>query len=388
VIVTDVKGQVTLLNPVAEQLTGWPADAARGNGWMSVLRLVQADTQAARDNLAARARSTGGCVSLGSSCLLVARDGRRLHAEGTVTAVSDPEGAFLGWVILFRDVTPRRRMEEALRLFEEQLRRWGQVESVGRLAAGMAHDFNQFLTVIQANLTLALATIAPGDPSHEGLARADRATAQAVEVVKQLVGFTRRPKRRWEYVQLNTIVADIVEFVRGLLEPGITIEFTPGEDLWSIQADREQLKEVVLNLCLNARDAMPQGGRLSIQTENVLLGPGSDQGYSGKGRAYVCLRISDTGQGMSAEVQAHLAEPFFTTKESRKGLGLGLALVYATVEQHGGWVDCQSELGQGTRFDIYLPRHGIPGNRGQQGTTNGASQAEPNHRIWASGASA
>jgi PAS domain S-box-containing protein len=199
-IVTDAKGHVMLVNPVAAELTGWSADEARGTAWTQVLPLVDEETGAPLNNLAAQALHSGGPVHLGSCCLLPARDGRHRQVEGTVTAIADPHGIFLGWVILLRDVTVRRRMETSLRHCEEQLRRWGRAESIDRLAVGLARDFNHLLTVILSNLSLARANAPPDDPSREPLDRAEKAALEAVEGVQQLAAFTRSHKRRWEPV--------------------------------------------------------------------------------------------------------------------------------------------------------------------------------------------
>jgi PAS domain S-box-containing protein len=377
VIVTDAKGHVRLLNPAAAELTGWSLDKARGTAWTNVAVLVHEDTHAALNNVADRALRSGHSVRLGSSCLLLAKDGRHRQVEGTVTAVSDHESTFIGWVILLRDVAARRRMEASLRQCEEQLRRWACVESVDRLATGMARDFNHLLTVILSNLSLVRANGPRNDSDCDALDRAEEAALVAAEEVKQLVAFTRPQKGRWGPVKLNAVVAEVAESLTGLLDPRTSIRFTPAEDLWVVHGDRDQLREAVLNLCLNAGEALPRGGEILVQTENVQIGPGVDPGHIGRGRGYVRLRVCDAGPGTPPEARSRRAESFFTTKEPQRGLGVGLALVWAMVERHGGWIDCYDEVGLGACFEIYLPRRTPGPKRCPNGAPNAAHPKKP-----------
>src|SRR5262249_8790854 len=262
------------------------------------------------------------------------------------------------------DVSERLKTEQALRRCEDQLRRWERMESAGRVAAGMAHDFNHLLTAVLSNIAVVLANMPNDDRNRGFLATAERAALEAAEIVRRLLTSTLRNKRRMAPVSLNTLVAEIADFLSGVMDPCIGLQLRPANGLWSVRGDRAQLKEAILNLCLNARDAMPGRGTLLVETENVVHEKGGGNAPTWSRRQdFVCLRVSDTGGGIPADVQARMYEPFFTTKGSR-GTGIGLALVAAIVASHGGWIDCHSEVGQGTLFDVYLPRS-IAAPRGQ-----------------------
>ena len=239
---------------------------------------------------------------------------------------------------------------------EEQLRQSQKLEAVGRLAGGIAHDFNNLLTVILGNLELVRTGAAGPDDTVELLAATERAARQAADLTKQMLGFARRQPLRTATIDLNGLVQEAIGLLRRTIDPRITIAFSPSPDLDAVAADPVQVQQVLMNLCLNARDAMPEGGTLTIQTENaVAVRPPGDEGVDG-GRSFVRVSVIDTGHGMTDDVRAKIFEPFFTTKDVGQGTGLGLAVVYGVARAHGGWVDCISSPGAGSRFDVYLPR--------------------------------
>src|SRR5262249_24996075 len=279
--------------------------------------------------------------------LLVAKGGREILVEGSAAAVYEERGNFAGFVLTFRDVTGRTRAEEAMRQSQK-------MEALGRLAGGMARDFNQLLTTILGNLSLVLTNVPRSDLNREFLVSAERAALAAGEMVKQLLGFANPREARLEVTCLNTAIEEMVEFVRWFLEPRVTLTFNPAADPRDVQADPVLLREALLNLCLYARDAAPQGGRVVIETENVDFEPTAGVSRPGaRGGAYVCLRVRHTGTEILPQDRARIFEPFFVTKEPGKPAGLGLALVFGIVQEHGGWIDCRSEPDRGTSFDIY-----------------------------------
>jgi CheY-like chemotaxis protein len=187
---------------------------------------------------------------------------------------------------------------------------------------------------------------------------AEKAALRAAELTRQLLGFSRRTMLRTEPIGLNLAIEDTVRILQRTIDPRINVAIRPAPDLWTVRADPSQVNQVLMNLCLNARDAMPHGGQLILETENIVLSEHEARlRMSARAGEFVRLRVQDTGIGMTAETQAHIFEPFFTTKEPGKGTGLGLAMVFGIVQQHQGWIDCSSEIRHGACFDIYLPRY-------------------------------
>jgi CheY-like chemotaxis protein len=228
---------------------------------------------------------------------------------------------------------------------------------VGQLAGGVAHDFNNLLTAILGNISLLMANVPPSDPNRELLRDTETAANRAADLTKQLLGFSRRTMLRLEPTDLNTAIQEAVRILRRTIDPRITMEAKSARNLWTAWADPGQLNQVLINLCLNARDAMPEGGKLAIETANVVVdGEYVQMHLDARPGEFVLLRVSDTGHGIPAEIRQRIFEPFFTTKRPGQGTGLGLAMVFGIVKQHQGWIDCYSEINRGTRFDIYLPR--------------------------------
>lgn len=249
------------------------------------------------------------------------------------------------------DVTERRRLEE--KFLHAQ-----KMEAIGRLAGGIAHDFNNLLTVINGYAELLLSELPDGDRRRTVAEEIHRAGGRAASLTRQLLAFSRRQVMKPVALNLNDCIDDMENLLRRLVAAEIELHVCKAPDLWLVAADPSQIEQVVMNLVINARDAMPQGGKLTIATRNEAL----DQAYvdahpNVEPGEYVCLSIDDTGVGMDAATLSHIFDPFFTTKDIGKGTGLGLSTVYGIVRQSGGHVDVDSRLGQGTSFRIYLPRH-------------------------------
>jgi len=249
-------------------------------------------------------------------------------------------------------------------LLEQQLRQSQKMEAVGRLAGGVAHDFNNLLMVIKGHTELLLNVLPPSEHFSRKIEQIDRAADRASALTRQLLAFSRLQVLQLHVMNLNDVVEDMGRLLPRLIGEDIELVIRSSEDLGAIRADGSQMEQVVMNLAVNARDAMPDGGRLLIETSNAEL----DSTYNAvhpivrQGR-YILLAVSDTGIGMNAETQAHIFEPFFTTKPQGKGTGLGLATVYGIVKQSGGFIWVYSEEGRGTSFKIYLPRVDLPVER-------------------------
>jgi PAS domain S-box-containing protein len=291
----------------------------------------------------------------------VAADGREVWLRDIVHVVRDTDGQPVTLRGLTVDLTELRRSERALHQSEEQLRQAQKMDAVGKLAGGIAHDFNNLLMVIRGDSDLMLRRLPPGHPLRPNAEGVREAADQAATLTRQLLAFSRKQVVAPRLVDLNGIVASIHAMLERLLGETINLVTVTAPDLGGVKADPGQMEQMILNLCVNARDAMPDGGRLTIRTANVDLDEDAAKEWSdARPGPYVMLEVSDTGGGMDPETRAHLFEPFFTTKEQGKGTGLGLSTVYGTVQQSGGHIAVESEPGQGSTFRVYLPRVATP----------------------------
>ncbi len=284
-------------------------------------------------------------------------DGRTIWLRTSKIPLRSEGDAVFGVLGMYEDVTEQRQAANDRNRLKEQLLQAQKMESVGRLAGGIAHDFNNLLTVILGHTELAAARLKPEDPTRLELSEIDKAAQRAADLTKQLLAFSRKQVLALRVIDLNRVVTHTHGMLRRLIGEDIDLVMALEEPLGSVKADTGQIEQVLLNLVVNSRDAMPKGGKLTIETSEVEL----DEAYSAfhfdvpPGR-YVVLAVSDTGSGMDAETLSHVFEPFFTTKEAGKGTGLGLSTAYGVVKQSGGHVTVYSEPGVGTTFKIYLPR--------------------------------
>jgi PAS domain S-box-containing protein len=474
VMVTDSAGAITFLNPVAEQLTGWPAAEALHRPISQVFRTMDEDARVPVANPALTVLRTGEPAALANHTVLLTKDGREIPIDDSAAPVgAGARGALTGVVLVFRDVTGRRMAQRALEESERQYRllfdsnpqpmwvydletlaflavnqaaiqeygytreeflamtirdirpaedvprllanvrvstglhtdgpwrhrrkdgslvvvevaahplRFGarearlvmvyditerarleeqflqaqRLESVGRLAGGVAHDFNNLLAVINGYADLLAQDMPAGSSESSILSEIRGAGERASALTQQLLAFSRKQLVQPAVLNLNQIVRDVEKMLRRLIGENIELVIRADEQLGNIKADAGHLQQILMNLAVNARDAMPRGGRLLIDTANVELDSHYENSHNGAHSGpHVLLAVSDNGMGMPPEVREHIFEPFFTTKPTGTGTGLGLATVYGMVKQIGGWIWVYSEPGQGSVFKIYLPR--------------------------------
>ncbi len=261
-------------------------------------------------------------------------------------------------VVEFRDITEQKKQEAEREKLQIQLEQAQKMESIGRLAGGVAHDFNNMLGVILGYTELAMGRVEPVNPLHANLEKIQGAAQRSAYLTRQLLAFARKQTVSPKVIDLNNTIESILKLLRRLIGEDIDLAWRPGKEVWPVKIDPTQIDQILANLCVNARDAIVDTGKVTIETGTASF----DEEYCSHHRGfvqgdYVLLAVSDTGCGMDEETQSHLFEPFFTTKEMGKGTGLGLATVYGVVKQNNGFVNVYSEIGQGTTFKIYLPRH-------------------------------
>ena len=283
----------------------------------------------------------------------IRKDGSEAHIMWSAVWSEEDKTMFC----VARDVTEVKRSKEALQQIEEQLRQSQKMEAVGQLAGGVAHDFNNLLTAITGYTELSMRKLREEDPIFHNLGEIRKAANRATSLTRQLLAFSRRQVLQPKVLDLNRIITDTEKMLARLIGEDIGLRTILDPALGSVRADPSQIEQVLMNLVINARDAMPEGGNLTVETQNVYL----DADYAGRHIAvesgpYVLLAVSDTGLGMNNETKARIFEPFFTTKEHGKGTGLGLSTVYGIVKQSGGSIWVYSELEEGTTFKVYLPR--------------------------------
>jgi PAS domain S-box-containing protein len=346
----DRAGRCMFINRSALRMFGYGQKEVLGQEMHALVCHARPDGSPylARECKAYRVMETGReCRS--EAEVLWRRDGTSFPVECSISPIVH-RGIMQGAVIVFADITERR-------LLEEQLRQSQKMEAIGRLAGGVAHDFNNLLTVINGYAQVLLSKSAAGAPGRRELEDISRAGERAVSLTNQLLAFSRKQLLSPRVLDLNQVVAGMDRMLRRLIGEDIDLWTVLNPDLWNVNVDPGQIDQIIMNLAVNARDAMPRGGRLTIETANVELDETYTQAHVGvQPGPYVMLAVSDNGEGMGAETKARIFEPFFTTKEPDKGTGLGLSTVYGIVKQSGGHIWLYSERGRGTTFKVYLPR--------------------------------
>jgi len=356
VVVTDNDGTVSFANPVALSVVGSRQEDVVGSAFTAAFRFRRrgGEENTQTENVEGRDE------------LLTVND-EAIPVERTVTPLLDDEGTRVGTVWVFRDVSQRVASEVALEESREQLRQAQKMEAIGRLSGGIAHDFNNLLTAILGYTKLIDQTLNSGEHLNVETVRKDiqgiESVAQrSVSLTRRLLTFSRRQYAERQRVDFNALIANLDGMIRRLLSEDVALRVSLAADPAVVWADRGQLEQVVLNLTVNARDAMPDGGVLSLATQTVHV-PSPRAVHAGQLRAdeYVLLEVTDSGVGIPPSVMEHLFEPFFTTKEVENGTGLGLSTVYGIVHQIGGALDVDSDPDTGSTFRVYVPlKHGAP----------------------------
>lgn len=340
VVATDGEGRITLFNPVAEQLSGWSATAAAHQEAAAVLVLNPPPPGMPAEHPVAHVLRTGGSLELGDRALCHAGSGRWRRVNGRVTPIRDAHGRVLGAVLVFQDVT------EKLRASEEHLR-LSKLESLGELAGGIAHDYNNLLTAILGNVSLARSSPHVHPAITPILEAAEGACARASELTRQLLTFAAGGTPVKQAASLASVIRDTVGFT--LRGSKVALHVQCEDPLWPVEIDVGQIAQVLQNLTLNATQAMPDGGHFTIRARNVALGPG----HSLPPGRYVHLSFEDTGRGIAPEHLPRVFEPYFTTHKRRSGLGLAVA--HSIIRKHDGEITAESEPGRGAVFHVRLP---------------------------------
>ncbi len=370
VVVTDRSGAISFLNPAAETLLGYSMNDAVHRSLSEIVHLENEKTGARVESPVAKVLAEGTTVHTTVQTQLVSKDGHRVSVEESVSPICDERGKVQGAILIFRDTTTRRQVQD-------QLSHSQKMDAVGRLAGGVAGDFNNLLTVLTGYSEMLRSDMPAGNPMRRFADEILYAAERAAALTRQLLAFSRSQFAQAKVLDLNALVTSMEVMLKRLMGGSIELVLLPGSNLGRVRSDPGQIEQMIVDLAMNSRDAMPQGGRLVIETTNVEI----DESSAGKvpgveAGSYVMLVVSDTGTGMTPETRERLFEPFFTTKTQGKGSGLGLSIVYGIVRQSQGHINVYSQLGAGTIFEIYLPRAKDTAERVHHGSARGPKGSE------------
>jgi len=346
VVITDSEGTIQYVNPAFAQITGYKREETIGRNprFLKSSEHDDAFYKKMWDTLLRGDAWSGRFVNK-------KKDGTLYTEDTVISPVRDVSGRTVNYVAVKRDITKEMKLEE-------QLRQAQKMESVGRLAGGVAHDFNNMLGVILGHAEIALEQMGPTQPFFEDMQEIRMAAQRSADLTRQLLAFARKQTVAPSVLDINEILEGMLKMLRRLIGENIDFAWLPMSGVWPVKVDPSQIDQILVNLCVNARDAIEGVGKVTMKTENAILDEAYCADHAGfvPGK-YVLLAVSDNGCGMNKKTMDMLFEPFFTTKEMGKGTGLGLATVYGIVKQNNGFIDVYSKPGQGTTFKIYLPRH-------------------------------
>jgi PAS domain S-box-containing protein len=343
-VIADTDGSIQYVNPAFEQMTGYPRDEVLGKN----PRLLKSGKQEPLFYARMWETLTHGGVWSGHFTNR-RKDGVLYEVEATISPIRNDDGQLVNYVATSRDVTREIQLEE-------QFRQTQKMEAVGRLAGGIAHDFNNLLTSILGYSRLVADDFEEGHPAKKDMEEVIHAGERAAALTKQLLAFSRKQMIEPRPINVNAIVLDMDKLLRRTLGEDVELITLIDNEMGCINADAGLIEQTIMNLAVNARDAMPKGGSLTLQTATIRFDEKQCRGrINAEPGEYVMVSVRDTGMGMSSETRDHCMEPFFTTKEKGKGTGLGLSIVYSIVKQFGGFIDIESSPGMGTDIRMYLP---------------------------------
>jgi len=352
VITTDANGNITRMNPIAEFLTGWTFNEAQGLGLKSIFKLIDNVSHDVQDDPVEKVLATRDVVYLSNSTVLVSKYNKqyRIADSGSCAPIKDEKGVVQGVVLVFSDMTKQYQTEEALR-------RSQKMDAIGQLSGGIAHDFNNRLGVIIGYLDVLRRYVTNDDKAIKCVDTALKASLRCADLTRQLLAFSREQVIAKKVLQVSEEFKELDDMIARSVTPEIEIEYSFADDLWSIETDAGEFHDAILNLVINAHDAMPNGGHLLIEASNCYLNADYVKfNPAVKAGDYIQLILSDTGTGMDKQTLEHVFEPFYTTKAKGKGTGLGMSMVYGFVKRYSGYIKIYSEIDIGTTIRIYLPR--------------------------------
>ena len=347
---TDLQDNLTFFNAPLARILGYSVAELQGK---NTRNFTTPEAAAAAEATLEKVVKTEEAASV-ADYKVIQKDGDPKDLELSISLIKDAAGRPTGFRGVVRDVSERKRAEVDRKKLEGQLQQAQKMEAIGTLAGGIAHDFNNILMGIQGNASLLDLRLDPDHPGHEKIQNIEKYVESGTELSRQLLGFARRGKYNVKASDINDIIEKSASmFARTKKEIQVHNQLAP--EVWAVEVDRGQIEQVLLNLCINAWQAMPDGGDLNLMTENLFLDENYVRPYKVKPGCYVKVTVADSGVGIDKADMARIFEPFFTTKEMGRGTGLGLASVYGIIKGHGGHINVYSEKGQGTTFTIYLP---------------------------------
>lgn len=342
IVVYDIQGRAQYVSPAFTRMFGWTMEEVAGK---SIPFLPEEEREATMTII--RELLEKGTPCQGFETRRYTRDGRMVDVSISASRYDDGAGNRAGLLVILRDISEKKQLEA-------QIQQAQRMESIGTLAGGVAHDFNNLLMAIQGNASLLLLDKGSDHPDHQRIKNIEQCVRKGGNLTRQLLGFARKEKFQPSPTNINDLVKESSEmFSRTRKEVRIHSHYQ--KNLWPVEADQNQMKQVLLNLYVNAWQAMPEGGEIFLETENVILEPKGNRSLPLRPGRYVRIRVKDTGAGMEKAVQSRIFDPFFSTKEVGKGTGLGLASAYGIIKNHGGSIEVESEIGKGTTFIIHLP---------------------------------